>query len=648
VTQTVRGDRATRSAAARHGAPPLRSRRRRTVLWLLAAAVLAAGAFAFWLATGLLDASRVVQARAGEAQASLQQFRDTLKAGDREQAEGHLAAGKEALAAAELAAQQRQVRVASALPYVGSTVSDLDHLLAAAQIMTTSATDALDVYSDFAGEDSKLFRNATFSLPAIRSAQVSVAEIATAMDRAEAELDAVTGDGPKGGQALEKKEAALAQVAALRAELVAMGPLLEALPAAVGEGDRKTYLVSILNPAEMRAPGGAPLSVAFIRFDEGKMTIPLKGQTSELTNGNQKLFWKSVKGDPWVSGNPGRFAGANFNPDFPVAAEQMLRAARPNFDIRADGVIALDVVAISHLLEATGPIESEAYGTLTAENVARKLVVDAYEVDADQGERHEDNDELMTIMLSKLTEGGGMIGKARALGEAVPGRHLQMFFRDNGLQDLVEQERSGGAVAAPETGDLAAVYTQNGNGSKVDTFQHRTVKETIRLREDGSASVRRTVAIENRTPPYVGPGSDPRNGYFTRWVTLKVINLLPPGAEVTKSPSLRNADSAREGVDQDGRPFIEGIITIPPGETAELTWVYDVPRAAVRDGDGLRLLVHAETQATLVDPTFELDVVPPEGWTAQPGPGGWQATDAGAEIRVPLDRARLLQLKVAP
>ena len=648
MTQTVRAARGTRSATARHGTPPVGGRRRRTVLWLFLAALLAAVAFAVWLGTGLLDASRVVQARAGEAQASLQQFRDTLKAGDREQAERHLAAGKRALGAADAASQQRQVRIASGLPYVGATVSDLDHLLAAARIMTSSANDALDVYSDFAGKDSKLYKNGTFSLSAIHSAQDSVAKIATAMDRAEGELIAVTGDGPKGGHALEKKQAALTQVESLRAELVAMGPLLEALPAAVGEGERKIYLVSILNPAEMRASGGAPLSVAFIRFDEGKMTIPLQGQTSVLTNQNQELFWKSVEGDPWVTGDPGRFAGANSNPDFPVAAEQMLRAARPNFDIRADGVIALDVVAISHLLQATGPIESEAYGTLTAENVAQKLVVDAYEKELDQGERHDDNDELMTIMLSKLTEGGGMIGKARALGQAVPGRHLQMFFRDNGLQDLVHEERSAGEVATPETGDLAAVYTQNGNGSKADVFQHRTVRETIRLREDGSARVRRTVAIENRTPPYVGPGSDPRNGYFTRWVTLKVMNLLPPGAEVTESPPLRNADSAREGVDQDGRPFVEGIITIPPGETSELAWVYDVPQAAVRDGDGLRLLVYAETQATLVDPTFELDVVPPEGWTAQPGPGGWQATDTGASITVPMDRSRLLQLKLAP
>jgi hypothetical protein len=604
-------------------------------------------AFGVWLATGLLSASRTVQERAGAAQASLEQFRDSLKVGDREQAAQHLSRGKAQLAVAEEAAQRRQVRIAARLPYVGSTVSDLDHLLVAARVMTTSAADALDVYRDFAGEDSKLFRNSTFSLPAIHSAQTSVREIADAMDRAEAELNAVTGNGPKGGQALEKKTAALAQVAALRAELVDLGPLLDALPAAVGEGGRKTYLVTVLNPAEMRAPGGAPLSVALVRFTDGRMTIPLKGQTSVLTEGNSLLPWTPVKGDPFVGPGPKRFVNANINPDFPVAAEEMLRAARPHFGYRADGVIALDVVAVSHLLKATGPIKSGAYGTLTSENVAQKLVVDAYVKSADQDTRHDENDELMTLMLAKLTEGGGMIGKVRALGQAVPGRHLQMFFRSAALQDLVAKERSAGEVAAPKTGDLAAVYTQNGNGSKVDVFQHRTVKETIRLRADGSARVRRTVVIENRTPAtYTGPGRERRLGYFTRWAKLKVMNLLPPGAEVAKAPGVSVARSVVDGVDQDGRTFAEAVVLIPPGGTAKLTWDYDVPRAAVEADGGLRLLVYAETQSTLIDPTFQLTVVPPRGWTAKPGPGGWAASGAGAAITVPMDRARLLQLMV--
>ena len=638
MTQTVSP---TRTVTPRHGAPRP-GRRFGARLWVVLVLLGLVAAAAVWLATGLLDASRVVQARAGEAQASLQQFRDSLRVGDREQARKHLAAGEAALTEAETAAQRRPVRVASALPYVGATVADLDHLLAAARIMTDSASDALVVYEDFAGQDSTLFRNSTFSLDAIARAQRSVAALGDAMDRAERELDAVTGDGPKGAEAVAKKEAALAQVESLRSELVSLGPLLDVLPAAVGADEPRTYLVTLLNQGEMRASGGAPLSVAFLRFDEGRMTMPLRGQTSVLTDGNQLLPWKKVPGNPWIGDGPKRFGNANINPDFTVSGEELARASKPHFGIRVDGVVALDVVAISHLLGATGPVESSAYGTLTAANAVDKLLVQAYDRDVDQDARHEANDQVMAAMLGKLTEGGGMIGKARALGKAVPGRHLQMYFRDPALQSLVLKNRAGGKVPAPRTGDLAAVYTQNGNGSKVDVFQHRTVQETVRLNVDGSADVRRTVRIENRTEPYKDGEIRYHRGYFSRWVDLGLINLLPPGAAFTDVPE-RNSSS---GVDEAGRQYARVRVRIPPGMSKELTWEYHVPRAAEQTDEGLRLKVYADTQPLVNPASLRLTVVPPDGWSAVPGRKGWETTGSGATKTVPMDRARLLQLDV--
>jgi hypothetical protein len=76
------------------------------------------------------------------------------------------------------------------------------------------------------------------------------------------------------------------------------------------------------------------------------------------------------------------------------------------------------------------------------------------------------NDQLMAVMLRRLPEGGGLLHQALALGEAIPGRHLQRF------RDTRHRQPVG-------------VYTQNGNGNKLDAFQQRTVRETVRLRSDG-------------------------------------------------------------------------------------------------------------------------------------------------------------------
>ena len=650
-TEKVKGGR------RRHEHP---KRRRHPILWsvlaLLVIALAVAGYWAYWLGTGLLEASRTVQDKAAVAQGELQLFRDKLKAGDDEAAEGHLDAAETALDEANKAAQVPQVRQAKDLPYVGNTVKDLDHLLAAADIMTGSARDALAVYADFSGADSKLFSNGTFSIPAIRSAQESVVAIRQAMDRAEAELRKVEGKGPKGEQALEKKRSGLKQIASLRAEILPLEPVLEALPAAVGADDKKSYLVAIMNPAEMRASGGAPLSVAFIKFKDGKMSIPLSGTTSRITlpglatftGENPPIVWPRMKNDPFqpAVGEKQRFVNANFNPDFPVSAEQMLRATPTFFGVKTDGVIALDVVAISNLLKVTGPIESPGYGTIDAANIVDKLLVDAYK-NPDIAGRQDLNTELMPLMLAKLTEGGGMIGKAKALGEAVPARHLQMYYRDDRLQQLVEEKNLGGSVPDPKVGNLTAVYTQNGNGSKMDVFQKRTVQETVKVRKNGSALVSRTVVLKNASPRYLGVGPDKRRGYNTRWATNLVINLMPRAARVVSEPQVALKSTVGTGKDQDGRTYAKAAVAIPPDGKVRLTWEYVVPKALKRVGDGWEFVNRVAPQAMLRVPTYELSLSAPKGWTLEGGEL-WKIEGSRATSSLPMDRSYAMRLRLTP
>ncbi len=600
------------------------SRRRRrwvpVVLTVLLLLVLLAAGLA-WVGLGTLRASRVIQERAGAAQTELAQFRTTLQAGDESGAQQHLDAGQAALLQAQASADTRQVRIAKYIPYVGRTVSDLDHLLAAARTLSGAGGNALAVYTQVTGKDSKLFTGDSFSIPAIRSASTSVDELAASLTSARADLDAVKGNGPRGAEALQKKQSALDQVDSLDQQIVTLAPVLKVLPDAVGASGPRTYLVTILNPAESRASGGAPLSLAFVRLDQGKLSIPIQGQTSVLTNGNQKHIFTPVAGDPWLSGRiPRPFVTVNRNPDFRVAGENLLRASN-NFGQKPDGVIAMDVQAIGQLLSATGPIQSAEYGELTSENVAQKLVVDAYNEPVDQLERHDRNDKLMQTMLQRLTEGGSLVSQAQALGQAIPGRHLQMYFHDPVLQDLVESKGAAGAVPVEPTGDLAAVYTQNQNASKVDAYQHRTVNETITLAADGSAKVQRTVVIENSTPPYIGEEEpDPKKGYYTRWAQLLVMNYMPPGAQLLSRPTGDNSpgflvgSAQHKGTDGLGRPYADAVALMAPGETAKLTWTYSLPAAAVTDGEGMKLLVRTETQPLLNAPKLNVRVVVPKGW----------------------------------
>jgi len=634
VTSTV--DRSTSDAEAGRG----RVRKWRDRLphgrmrWVALAAIgvigialVTSAVYAWWLGGGLVRVYTTAQAKSDIAQHRLELVEKRTKAGDVEAAERHLRVAQRAVADAKEVTQAPQVRVAKWLPFTRGTVSDMDHLLAAAEVVIDSADDALTLYGEFTASDSELFKDGQIDLEALESGRDAFDELQAALGKAREELLAVDGSGPLGGEALDKKRTGLKQVRQLRAQIKPFAPVVRALPAALGADGPKRYLVAVMNPAELRGSGGAPLSVALLVFEDGKLTVPLKGTTSLVTLGSPEgllgdspqLVWPRVKGDPFQPplGEPQRFVNTNFNPDFRVSGEQMMRATPKFFGMRTDGVIALDVVALARLLDVIGPVESE-YGQLTSQNLVDELLVKAYqEQGADVQGRQERNDELMSTMLSSLMAGGQLRAKADALLSVGPSRHFQMFFRDDRLQRMVERRGLAGAVPTPRVGNLTAVFTQNGNGSKLDVFQQRRIDQTIEVREDGSATVHRTVRLDNPSPPFTGEGRDIRRGYDTRWATNLVINLMPPGSRVTSEPTVDLISTVKQGKDQEGRTFAQAAVVAPPGGSVQVSWSYEVPRAAARVADAWRFRDVIVPQNTVRPFTLGTTVLAPKGWTTR-------------------------------
>lgn len=629
-------------------------------LALLSILLVMGAVYAWWLGGGLISVASTVQDKSDVAQKQLKAFRRTLQDGDQDTARRHLNRAERAVAEAEDATQSPQVRIAKLLPYTRSTVADLDHLLTAASVLIDSSDEALTLYSDFSGDRSTLFTDGQIDMEALVRGRDALRTVRQALEKAAVELKKVDGAGVMGDETLEKKRDGLKQIRSLRAQIAPFWPVIEALPEAVGADGPRRYLVAIMNPAEMRGSGGAPLSVALVAFKDGKLTVPLKGTASSLyvnspeglLGDSPNVVWKRVKGDPFQPplGEPQRFVNTNFNPDFRTSGEQMMRATPTFFGVKTDGVIAVDVVGIANLLRVIGPVESD-YGTLTADNLADELLVKAYE---EQGSdiigRQERNDQLMAVMLDNLMTGGGLMGKAQALLAAAPARHLQMYFRDDRLQRLVEKQDLAGAVPTPESGNLTAVFTQNGNGSKLDVYQQRTVGQAIRLRPDGSATVRRTVTLDNPTPTYAGEGPDIKRGYTTRWATNLVINLMPPGARITEQPVVDLASTVKKGTDGYGRTFAQAAVQAPPEGSAQVSWEYELPRAAVEHRGSWRLTDVVVPQNTLNGFLLRMNVTAPDGWTVQRVDDSqpWYVNGHEAFLQIGVDAPLTLELEMTP
>lgn len=626
-----------------------RPRRRRRWLWIglpVLLIVLAVLAFGLWLALGLKSAARDVKAHATDTQNALQAFKTALTAGDQQAADQQLASARTSLAAASVAADRQQVRIAGHLPMGSTAVHDLDHLLTAAGLVVAAGDKVSGIYGDFSGADSTLFRDNQVDLPSLNNAIEATGTIDGQMARAEKELTAVKGTVPGTSSVLDARDSALKQVKDLRKQIADLRPILQVVPDAVGATQPKRYMVALMNPAEMHASGGIPLNVVVLQFTKGKMTTVQQGSTAQLTardgQENAPAFWPRTRGNPYRGIQ--RFANANQNPDFPVSGEEMRRGWKSSTGKGINGVIALDVTALQDLMTVTGPIKTEGYGTITPDNLVQKLLVDAYtDFSADQNDRRELNNQVVSTMLSQLTSGGQLIGKGKALAKAVPARHLMTYFQDPKVQQLVVDKKLAGALSTPSTGDYLAAYTQNENGSKLDVFQQRTLEISADVRADGSASVTQTMTLKNNVSAKgFRPALDPKIGYSTRYAGEQVIFYLPPHATGVKVSGDGDVTKALE--DTDGRQIQQrrGLL-LAPGQTGVVRMTYRLPAGTFGSAKRLNYSLVAEPSNLLNTPALVVHVAVPEGWTPTAAPG-WTIAGRTASQQVPMDQLRTLTL----
>lgn len=590
--------------------------RRRLVALAVALLVVAAVAMAI-LALPLL----AVQEHANEAKSHLVAAKAAIQAGDAKTARDRVGLARGAVDEAQHGLTRFGPRVWSKVPIAGGAVDDVDHLLDALDHSTTMAEIGVDVFPSLNGSDTEkpLFDGERVNLPLLRTLIErghKLGEEAVAADKA---LDAVDGSIPFLGSRISgARDEAAETVSPIADGYRTIGPSLDVLPRALGGGEHVRYLITIMNPAELRWSGGATLTMSVLDIEDGRTSLSRQVMLSDALEGARRGEWEPVEGNPFHYPGEDRVANATFNPDWPVSAEELQRAwstARGTPPVT--GVIALDLPALSQLLTLTGPLEVEGVGTVTGDTLVETLA-GSYDKSGPRAARarHRLNMQLAEVFRSRLLAGGQVVEKGQVLGDAATGRHLAMWSSDPAVQ-----EAFSGLGLTGELGDAGrdylGVFTQNSNGSKTDYFQKRSLESQVELHEDGSARVRLSITLDNDTPPYSGPGKDRRRGYATRYNKSAVLQLLPEGATLRRL-HVPSADGTVEKKPQayDDRPFYRHTLFLQGQEQETMTVEYDVPNAAVVDGDTLTYRLVYDPQGMVTPQSLKVSVSPPDGFSA--------------------------------
>ena len=148
-------------------------------------------------------------------------------------------------------------------------------------------------------------------------------------------------------------------VARAHVALDAAARATEVLPTMLGAERPREYLLAFNTNAEIRTLGGYPGATAILRADNGRIALGQQGAAADFDRFPEPVDEQSAAEREIYGVQPAVFFGdTNFVPDYPRAAELMRAMWRQKYDRRVDGTISLDVVTLSYLLEATGPVRS--------------------------------------------------------------------------------------------------------------------------------------------------------------------------------------------------------------------------------------------------------------------------------------------------
>jgi hypothetical protein len=152
------------------------------------------------------------------------------------------------------------------------------------------------------------------------------------------------------------------------------------LPDMLGRNGPRTYLVLVQNNAEWRSLGGIAGAAVVLRADDGRLSLIGALSSGDLPRG----FTNPVVALPdevtkIYDTKPARyFQNLTQIPDFTVDAPIAREMYRLKTGTDVDGVLAIDPVVLSYLLQTTGPVALPSGDALSADNAIPLLLNEVY------------------------------------------------------------------------------------------------------------------------------------------------------------------------------------------------------------------------------------------------------------------------------
>jgi hypothetical protein len=358
-------------------------------------------------------------------------------------------------------------------------------------------------------------------------------------------------------------------------------------PSMMGADGPRTYFLGFQTNAEARGTGGLLGAFGILRFDNGVRSVDTLAQDYELSRPFAPIDLGPDYAAQYGFTDPTTdWRNSNLSSHFPYAAQIWKSMWEQQSGTKADGVIAIDPVALSYVLGAVGPVTMPDGETITKDNVVELTESTAYiRFASDNNARKQYLLEVAREVIKKMT---GRVQSPRqlldALGKAVSEERIAVWSSSPAEQQLLEQ--TGLAHVVPEDpAPYAAVVINNLAGNKLDYYLTRDIEYTAGACDGKTRKSVVTVRLTNRAPAnglpdYVAATGGLRPGELpvpsstnVTWVSL----LATTNAQLTKVTVNGEQPTKIVTGAERGHPVFNVQFAIPPKRTTELRYELTEP-----------------------------------------------------------------------
>ena len=475
---------------------------------------------------------------------------------------------------------------AEGLPWVGAQLAAVATVAAVVDDLAGNALQPLAEAVRGLSLDALRPVEGRFDLESITALQDAAATGAAGISRASAAVSSLD-QGALVGPLRDAVVEVDSMLAGVAPAADALARATQLLPAMLGAEGPRNYLVLVQNNAEWRSLGGIVGAMVLLHTEDGRVTLAAPGSSSDFRRFSDSVVELREDTFALFGRRPALFVqNATQIPDFtesaPIAREMWAR----QFGTTVDGVLTIDPVTLSYLLEATGPVTLPTGDVLTAENAVDLLLHDVYV----RYERPGDQDDFFAAA-------AGSVFTALAAGGADPAALIQALTRAGGERRLLvwNAQESEQAVLddtslqgrLPTTDDestMFGVYVNDATASKMNYFT--TVASEAAWCDGADPLASLTVTLRNNAPadaaalPDYVTGAE-RHGVARGSARTVAYLYLPDGAELVHAGAVGDPAFAGFGSGaHQGRRALVWTSEIAPGGEATATVLIRTPRTA--------------------------------------------------------------------